>query len=197
MIAEEDLGRLHEAALFLLRELGCIVSDVEALALLRANGATVDGELVRLHEPLVAKALATVPAEYTVAGRRPELDLRVAPDAPPVLSGAFGPAFVLDAGEQRPSTLSDLRAAIALGHVSPNISVHGLYVEALDVPAHRRTRMGAHAYVTGSDKPCMVPAASLAELQVATDVLEILHGAEWHARPRLLSNINSTSPLQL
>ena len=196
MIDDRDLGRLHQAALLLLREVGCVVHDAEALALLREHGAGVDGDRVRIGADLVAQALTTTPAEYTVAGRRPGLDLRVALDAPPVFAGAFGPAFVLDGGEQRPSTLADLRAAIALGHLSLNISVHGLYVEALDVPADRRTRVGAHAYVTGSDKTCMVPVATLAELQVAMDVREILFGAEWHEQPRLLSNINTTSPLQ-
>lgn len=196
MIAERDLERVHDAALRLLHDVGCAVLDPEALALLEAHGAKVDGERARFGEELVAEALATVPAGYTVAGRRPDLDLRVALDAPPVLAGAFGPAFVLDGGEQRPSRLADLRTAIALAHLSPNISVHGLYVEPLDVPEDRRARVGAHAYVTGSDKASTVSVARLAELQVAMDVAEILYGAEWHEQPRLWSNINSTSPLQ-
>ena len=196
MIAERDLERVHDAALRLLHDIGCVVLDPEALALLEAHGAKADGARVHFGEELVAEALATVPAGYTVAGRRPELDLRVALDAPPVLAGAFGPAFVLDAGEQRPSRLADLRTAIALVHLSPNISVHGLYVEPLDVPEDRRARVKAHAHVMGSDKASTVSVATLPELQVALDVAEILYGAEWHEQPRLWSIINSTSPLQ-
>ena len=187
---------MHDAALRLLHHVGCAVLDLEALALLEAHGAVVEGERVRFGEELVAEALATVPAGYSVAGCRPELDLRVALDAPPVLAGAFGPAFVLDGGEQRPGTLADLRTSIALAHLSPNISVHGLYVEPLDVPEDRRARVKAHAYVAGSDKASTVSVATLPELQVAFDVAEILYGAEWHEQPRLWSIINSTSPLQ-
>jgi trimethylamine--corrinoid protein Co-methyltransferase len=141
-------------------------------------------------------ALQTVPAGYTVAGRRPELDLRVALDAPPVFASASGPPFVLDGGVQRPGTLADLRTAIVLAHLSPNIAVHGYSVEPTDVPEDRRARVAAHALITGSDKASRSTVTTLAELEVALHVMEILYGAEWHAQPRLWSNINSTSPLQ-
>jgi trimethylamine--corrinoid protein Co-methyltransferase len=193
---EQGCERIHDAALRLLRDVGCVVQDSEALALLKAHGAVVDGECARFGQELVAKAMATAPAGYTVAGRRPELDLRVALDAPPVLASASGPPFVLDGGAQRPATLADLRTAIALAHLSPNISVLGYSVEPTDVPDDRRARVSAHAQLTGSDKAYRSTVTTLPELQVALDVFEILYGAEWHARPRLLSNINSTSPLQ-
>jgi len=193
---EQGCRQIHDGSLRLLSEVGCVVLDPEALALLEAHGAVVEGGCVRFGEELVARALATVPAGYTVAGRRPELDLRVALDSPPVLASASGPPFVLDGGEQRPGTLADLRTAIALAHLSPNISVLGYSVEPTDVPEDRRARMSAHAHVTGSDKANRFTVTTLPELQVATDVLEILYGAEWHRQPRLWSIINSTSPLQ-
>jgi trimethylamine--corrinoid protein Co-methyltransferase len=64
------------------------------------------------------------------------------------------------------------------------------------VPAERRPKVVAHLHATASDKNCRYTVTSLSELQVATDVLEILYGADWHARPRLWSVINTTSPLQ-
>lgn len=194
---EQGCERIHDAALRLLGDIGCVVLDAEARALLEAHGAIIDGECVRFGEALVAQALATAPAGYTVAGRRPELDLRVALDAPPVLASASGPPFVLDGGEQRPGALADLRTAVALAHLSPNISVLGYSVEPTDVPEDRRARVSAHTNVTGSDKANRFTVTTLPELQVATDVLDILHGAEWHEQPRLWSIINSTSPLQL
>ena len=194
---DQGCRQVHDAALRLLGDVGCVVLDPEARALLGAHGGVVDGERVRFGEALVAKALATAPAGYAVAGRRPELDLRVALDAPPVLASASGPPFVLVDGEQRPGRLADLRTAVALAHLSPNIVVLGYSVEPTDVPEDRRARVSAHASVTGSDKANRFTVTTLPELQVALDVLEILHGAEWHERPRLWSIINSTSPLQL
>jgi trimethylamine--corrinoid protein Co-methyltransferase len=194
---ERGCRQIHEAALRLLGEVGCAVLDHETLTLLKANGASVDGERVRFGEDLVERARATAPARYTVAGRRPELDLHVGLGEPAVLASASGPPFVLSSGEYRPGTLSDLQTAAKLAHLSPNIDVLGFSVEPNDVPEERRPKVVAHLHATVSDKNCRYTVTSLAELRVAADVLEILHGEAWHQRPRLWSVINTTSPLQL
>ena len=193
---EADLQRVHEAGLWLLKNVGCAVLDPEARRLLAAHGAQVDGDSVHFSEELVERAVETAPSGFTVAGRRPELDLCLGLDAPSVLGGASGPPFVLDGDVQRHSTLADLRTSIALAHLSPNISVHGYSVEPTDVPEERRARVSAHALVIGSDKAFRHTVSTPAELKVATDVAEIVHGARWHERPRLLTIINTTSPLQ-
>jgi len=74
--------------------------------------------------------------------------------------------------------------------------VLGYSVEPTDLSKDRRVRVVAHAHVTGSDKANRFTITSLPELQVATDVLTIVYGAEWQEQPRLWSVINSTSPLQ-
>ena len=196
VLDERGCRKIHEAALTLLGEVGCAVLDPEALALLQANGARVDGERARFGEALVERARSTAPARYTVAGRRPELDLHVGLGEPAVLASASGPPFVQAGGEYRRGTLDDLTTAVRLAHLSHNIDVLGYSVEPTDVPEERRPRVVAHLHATSSDKNCRYTVTSLAELQVATDVLEILHGADWHARPRLWSVINTTSPLQ-
>ncbi len=193
---EQACRQIHDAGVRLLSGVGCDVLCPEARTLLAARGAAVDGSRVRFGQSLVDEALATVPAGYVVAGRRPELDQRVALDAPPVLASASGPPFVLDGAVYRPGTLADLRTAIALAHLSPNIAVLGYSVEPNDVPEERRSRVVAHAHATGSDKAGRFTVTTLDELQVATDVLEILYGATWHEQPRLWSVINTTSPLQ-
>ena len=197
VIAAGGLEAIHEGALRLLAEVGCAVLEPEALALLAAHGAAVDGRRVRLGEQLVAEALATAPAGYTVAGRRPALDLRVGLDADPVFSTASGPAFVLDGGERRHGTLADVSHAVALTHQSPNLAVYGLAIEALDVPEDRRPRVVAHAAAIGTDKASRVDVTTADELHVALDVAEILYGADWHETPRLWTVINTTSPLQI
>ena len=196
-LAAADRDRVHDAALWLLDHVGCAVRDPEAQALLAAHGAAVDGDRVRIGEALVTRALETAPREYTVAGRRPGLDLRVGPGAPAVLGATSGPALVLEGGTQRPGTLADLRVAIALAHLSPNIDVHGFAVEPTDIAEGRRAAVGAHAHLVGSDKGFRPNVSTLAELRVALDVCEIVYGAAWHERPRLWTIVNSTSPLQV
>ena len=196
VLDEPGCRSIHEAALKLLDEVGCAVLDLEARELLRASGARVDGERVRFGETLVEQARGSAPAGFTVAGRRPELDLRIALDAPPVLASASGPPFVLVDGDYRPGTLSDLRTAIALAHLSPNVQVVAYALEPTDVPDEVRPRVVAHAHVTGTDKSARYTVTTPEELRVALDVHEILWGSDWHERPRVLTVINTTSPLQ-
>ena len=58
---EQGCQRIHDAALRLLGDVGCVVLDPETLALLEAHGAVVEGECVRFGAELVAQALATAP----------------------------------------------------------------------------------------------------------------------------------------
>jgi trimethylamine--corrinoid protein Co-methyltransferase len=197
MIAPGGVEAIHEGALRLLAEVGCAVLEPEALGLLAAHGAAVDGQRVRIGEQLVAEALATAPAGNTVAGRRPDRALAVGAGADPVFCTASGPAFVLDGGQRRNGNLADVRSAVALTHQSANLGVYGLAIAALDVPEERRPQVVAHAVATGTDKPSRVDVTTPLELQVALDVAEILYGGEWHDRPRLWTVINTTSPLQL
>ncbi len=118
VLDERGCRKIHEAALSLLEEVGCAILDPEALALLKANGAQVDGERARFGEALVERARSTAPARYTVAGRRPELDLHVGLGEPAVLASASGPPFVLSGGEYRTGTLADLTTAVRLAHLS-------------------------------------------------------------------------------
>lgn len=192
-----SLERIHEASLELLSTVGCAILDRDAVDLLAARGAKTQGAIVRIGEGLVRASLCTAPPAYTVCGRRPELDLVVGGLAEPVLGGAGGPALVLDGGRRRSGTLSDLRTAIALAHMSKNIDVHGGSVDPADVPGDSRSRVVAHAHVVGSDKASRLLVPALRELRVATDIAEILYGGKWYERPRLWSVVNSTSPLQL
>ena len=196
MIEQAGLERIHAAGLRLLDEVGVVVLDPDALALLAARGAAVEGQRVRLDERLVAAALATAPPGYTVAGRRAERDLRVG-GGESVLAGASGPAFIIDRAGRRHGTLADVRDAVALTHLSRTVDVYGQAIGALDVPDERRPQAIAWACTTGTDKPWRVDVTTALELQVACDVAEIVYGADWHERPRLWVVINSTSPLQL
>ena len=61
--------RLHEATLWVLARVGLIVDEPEALELLRAAGADVDGTLVRIPERLVDAAFATAPRSVSLYDR--------------------------------------------------------------------------------------------------------------------------------
>ncbi len=68
--------RLHDATLRVLGRTGLIVDEPEGLDLLRAAGARVDGNLVRIGGDLVDWALSVAPKSVTLYGRDGEPALR-------------------------------------------------------------------------------------------------------------------------
>jgi trimethylamine--corrinoid protein Co-methyltransferase len=76
-LTDAQCVRLHEAALQVLERTGLLVEEPEALALLAAAGASVDGTRVRIPQHLVDQALSTVPREVTLFDRTGQPRLRL------------------------------------------------------------------------------------------------------------------------
>ena len=97
--------------------------DDEAVNLLRAHGARVDGRRVFIDEGAVQAALAATPSGFTLAGRSPARDVRFG-DGHTVHGSCSGPAYVLEGGRVRPgcapsarSSRRSRRAASGAGHL--------------------------------------------------------------------------------
>ena len=63
-VSENDLHRIHEASLKILKETGCIFHGEEALKILKRHGARVDGKTVYFSPQTVEKALESVPSTF-------------------------------------------------------------------------------------------------------------------------------------
>jgi trimethylamine--corrinoid protein Co-methyltransferase len=74
ILSQEEVERVHATSMRILEELGIEVTNGRALDLFAAAGADVDraGGNVRLSRGLVAEALASVPAEFTLTPRNPQ-----------------------------------------------------------------------------------------------------------------------------
>ena len=80
VLSEEQCEQLFQAALECLQKVGMKVFNPEARELLAAEGAIIHGDLVNLPPALVRKALATVPASFSVGRRDGGSDMLVALD---------------------------------------------------------------------------------------------------------------------
>jgi trimethylamine--corrinoid protein Co-methyltransferase len=72
VLDEEQLERLHEAAMRVLEELGIEFRDDEALALWKQAGAEVSGQRVRIPRELLMGLVAKAPERFTIHARNPE-----------------------------------------------------------------------------------------------------------------------------
>ncbi len=83
VLSEEQIRRIHQAALDILWKTGVLVKAPSARALLRQAGAAVDEDsmICRLPADLVETALKKAPGEFTVHARNPKNDVRVSTGA--------------------------------------------------------------------------------------------------------------------
>jgi trimethylamine--corrinoid protein Co-methyltransferase len=173
-LTDAQCERLHEATLQVLERTGLIIDDPEALELLTAAGAVVDGTRVRIPAKLVARALASAPREVTLYDRHGEPRL--------VLAGRrtyFGTGsdcmYCLDhrTGERRRAVLRDCVEAATVTDACENIDfVMSLFtpsdVEASIADRYQMATMLANTtkpivYITMGDETANADAVAMAE----------------------------------
>ena len=196
----EDVERIHDGAMRVLEEIGIEFLNVEALALLREAGCTVNGENVRMGRDFVMEMVAKAPSEFTITPRNTEHAITVGGrhllfgnvSSPPSYSN-------LDEG-RRAGTRKAYRDFLKLTQAFNCIHFAGGYpVEPMDLHPSTRHLDCLFDKLTLTDK--VVHAYSLGRERVE-DVMEMVRIAgglsheQFDAQPRMYTNINSTSPLK-
>ncbi len=188
-----EIKKIHEAGLRILERTGVVFQDGETLSLFAQHGHQVDGQRVRMPADKVQAAIESAPASFVLHAREPRQNLEFG--ARLVVAATGGAAFVLEGTTLRVGQLTDLVALAKVMHQSAQVDMLGFSVEPQDIPLEKRSRWALHTLLTLSDKPLTFPGFSPDLLEAATGTAEILWGASWHEKPRLLSVLNSTSPL--
>ena len=158
LLPDETLALIEHNADLLLEEIGVDFNgNPEALELLSAAGAKVDGERVRFPAGLCRELVqATAPAEFVQHARNPERSVTIGGDRT-VFVPAYGPPFVraLD-GERRYATLEDFQNFVKLAYLLPSLHHSGGTVcEPVDIPVEERHLDMLYAHIKYSDKPLM------------------------------------------
>jgi len=199
-LPEEGIRAGHEGAMRILEEIGIVFLNPEAVGILAKAGCIVEGENVRMGRDLVMETLKGVPRTFTITPRNPERTLEIGGDRM-VFGNVSSPPNCsdLDRG-RRTGTRESYRDLIKLTQYFNCIHFAGRYpVEPIDIhPSVRHldclydkltlTDKVAHAYCLGKER--------------VEDVMEMVRIAcgltheEFEAKPRMYSNINSTSPLK-
>ncbi|MDD9911091.1 MAG: trimethylamine methyltransferase family protein [Ahrensia sp.] len=196
----DDVAKIHDAAMRILEEIGIEFLNHDSLKILKAHGATVNGENVRMGRDMVMEKIALVPSTFTLTPRNREHRLEVGGkhilfgnvSSPPNCSD-------LDTG-RRTGTFEDYKNFIRLTQYFNCIHFAGGYpVEPMDIHPSVRHLDCLYEKLVLTDK--VVHAYSLGAERVE-DVMEMTRIAgglshdEFDASPRMYTNINSTSPLK-
>ena len=200
-LTAEGVQAVHEAAMFILEDIGIEFLNHEALDILREAGCTVQGENVRMGRDFVMEMLERAPKQWTITPRNPDRQITIGGDH--ILFGnVSSPPNYWDmaTGRKLSGTREMCRDLLKLSQYFNCIHFIGGYpVEPVDVHASVRHLDVLYDTLTLTDK--VAHAYSLGKERVE-DVMEMVRIAgghtheEFDASPKMFTNINSTSPLK-
>jgi trimethylamine--corrinoid protein Co-methyltransferase len=198
-LTDDDKAAIYEAALEIMATIGQRVHHSEALELLRAAGAEVEGDLVKVPRELVEKARRTAPPVVDVYSRTGEHAMALGRTNTYFGNGsAVTSVYDLETGEHRPTTLSDGEMAARLCDALPQVDFVMAYAHPGDHDPHVALLESFRAMVKNTTKPLCVVAENRGDLEVMADIAETLRGAagELAAKPYFIVYGEPTSALR-
>ncbi|MEM6941134.1 MAG: trimethylamine methyltransferase family protein [Pseudomonadota bacterium] len=200
-LTEEGVAAVHDGAMRILEEIGVEFLHPEACEILRKIGCEVTGENVRMRRDLVMEYLGLAPSQFQLVPRNEERTLTVG--GKHLLFGNVSSPpnyWDMQIGKKVPGTREMCRNLLKLTQYFNCIHFAGGYpVEPVDLHASVRHLDVLYDKLTLTDK--VMHAYSLGAERVE-DVMEMVRIAggltheEFDAKPRMYTNINSTSPLK-
>jgi trimethylamine--corrinoid protein Co-methyltransferase len=138
VLSKEGVETIHRASMRLLKELGILIIDYPpALETMRAHGAQVEDDRVRIDEDTLMHHVHQAPSTFTQLARNPDNHLPIG-GRHTVFAPVYGPPFVgdLDSG-RRKATLQDFQN-FALINVSSPLRYDDRMLGSLEVYARAR-----------------------------------------------------------
>jgi trimethylamine--corrinoid protein Co-methyltransferase len=197
ILSQEDIDKIHQTSMRVLRNVGVEFPSEEALAVFRHHGVKTCGTRVYITEDQLWKALETAPAQFTLHARNPERSVTIGHGEPIVFAPGYGAPFLIDAqGNKRVPTVDDYHTLVKLAHALPNQDVSGhLLAEPGDVPAETAPLHMLYAHVLHSDKPFIGSVDSELAVRHTIEIVRIVFGDDSGAQPATLAVISSLTPL--
>jgi trimethylamine--corrinoid protein Co-methyltransferase len=201
-LTDDQVQRIHEAALSILERTGVSVEEREALRLFKEAGASVDRDTsrVRISRSLVEDAVDWAPSRAVLAGRDPQWDMEL--EGAKVHIGTGGAALTvleLETGQPRPAVLHDVAKLARLVDALDNVHFYLVPVYPTDMG---KDEVDVNTYYAGLANTTKHVQAGVYSVQGIRDTVEmcerIAGGAEALRERPLVSFITSwmVSPLK-
>lgn len=194
----ETLERLHKASLQVLESTGVQFFHPKVLRIIQNRGVKVAGQTAYFSPQQVMEWIKKAPSSFAVHARNPEHDILLGGDKTEFAAGYGAPAIVDQFGHKRSATYTDYLAFLKMVHQCSFFHINGgILVQPNDIGTRQQFPLMLYAALVYSDKCLMSGAGGAEEANMALDILDIVFGKETLlTAPRILSILNSTSPLQ-
>ena len=201
ILSADQIEAIHLTSLRILEEIGIEFYNEEAIQIFKEAGCIVNGSNVRMGRDWVMEMVRQAPASFTITPRNPAREIIVG-DNHILFGNVSSPPnyYDLELGKKVSGTREQCANLLRLTQHFNCIHFAGGYpVEPVDVHASVRHLDVVFDKLTLTDK--VAHAYSLGKERVE-DVMEMVRIAgglsdeEFAAKPRMYTNINSTSPLK-
>ena len=200
-LGPEGVQAIHDGAMRILEEIGIEFLNVEALELFKQAGCKVNGTNVKMGRDWVMEMVRKAPPEFTITPRNPDRELPIG--GKHILFGNVSSPpnyYDLELGKKVSGTRRQCADLLRLTQYFNCIHFAGGYpVEPVDIHASVRHLDVIHDKLTLTDKVVHCYSLGPERVEDAMEMVRIAGGlteAEFQAKPRMYTNINSTSPLK-
>lgn len=194
-----EVERIHATAMAILERVGIKIHLPETCRLLKKHGIKMDREVAYFAEDQVMDWVRKAPEEFTLRARNSDHNARIGGGQPQYAAG-YGCAQVLDANIRRAATLTDYIRFVQLVHQNPLFNINGgILVQPSELTAGQAHLAMTCASLLYSDKCIMGQPGPAESVEHIMTLASMVFGGneDLQAPPRVLSLVNTLSPLQL
>lgn len=201
-LTDERVEAVHDGAMRILEEIGIDILNEEAKAVLKAAGCDVDSgsDRVRFDRGFVMEQVAKAPGSFELEPRNPERRITVGGRNMLFMNVSSPPnAMDLDRGYRVGDRASYQELLKLTQYFNCMHLIGGYPVEPLDIHASVRHLDCLYDKLTLSDKVVHAYSLGTERIEDGMEMVRIAGGLteeEFAAKPRMFTNINSSSPLK-
>ena len=196
------IERIHDTAMRILEEIGIDFLNEEAKGILKSAGCDVDpnSDRVRMDRAFIMEQVARAPAEFTITPRNEDRTIGIG-GATAVFGPVGSPPNVTDLDRgRRVGNRADFQDLVRLTQIFNCIHFHtGYPVEPVDIHPSIRHLDALFDMLTLTDKVVHAYSLGTERIEDAMEMVRIAAGLsseQFESRPRMFTNINSSSPLK-
>ncbi len=181
LLTQEQVERIHAASLEILENIGLLVRNEKARAILARHGCRVDAEtqIVKFPRTIVEQFRAMMPARFTFRGRDPRFD-RTLPDEGPVVVTASSAPNIIDpvTGQERRARSDDIARIARLINELPGYDIFSVSTLADDAPPGHYTLARLYPALKHCLKPVRINNKDLREAEMMLRLGTLIAGRE-------------------
>ncbi|MDP1715339.1 MAG: trimethylamine methyltransferase family protein [Anaerolineales bacterium] len=179
LLTQEQVQRIHDAALEILEDVGLKVRYEPARDIFAKHGCPVDGERVKLPRAVVEKYRQVYPSSFTFYARDPKFDKTIPRDSPVIVTASSAPDIIDPVtGQERRAESGDIARIAHLINELPGYDVFSISTLADDAPADQFTTSRLYPALKYCLKPIRVTTTDRKDTNSIMDMAYIVAGGK-------------------